>query len=167
MEELHYGGIESLSTSLWKPMLMTCGKIDFTIKVWDYLQFTLVLSKNYIKQVSSVSLHPTGMYSVAAFLDHVEFQMVQLDDLVPLKTFPIRGCNRTSFSESGNLFALAKLGAIDVYCSIMFEKCYSCQGHMGTVSVDYILSLSLYLLSIIFNLMNINAVIILFKYLLL
>lgn len=138
MEELHYGGVESLSTSLWKPMLMTCGKIDFTIKVWDFSVFKLVLSKSYLNQVLCVSLHPTGMYSVAVFLDYVEFQKVQLDDLVPLKTLPIRGCNRTSFSESGHLFALAKNGVIDVYCSIIFEKLFSCRGHMGIVSVDYL-----------------------------
>ncbi|CAI6352733.1 unnamed protein product [Macrosiphum euphorbiae] len=131
--DMHHGVVESLSTSLWKPFLMTCGKLDFTIKVWDYVQCTLLLSKHYPKQVCVVSMHPTGLYSVTAFSDHMEFQMVQMDDLVPLENFPIRNCTAVTFSGSGHKFAVAKPGAIDVYCSILFVKCFSCHGHLGPI----------------------------------
>lgn len=133
--DMHHGTVESLSTSLWKPLLMTCGKLDYTIKVWDYVQCTLLLSKHYPKQVCVVSMHPTGLYSVTAFSDHVEFQMVQMDDLVPLKNFPIRNCTAVTFSESGHKFAVAKPGSIDVYSSLWFIKCFSCQGHLGPVNI--------------------------------
>ncbi|XP_060845459.1 cilia- and flagella-associated protein 57-like [Rhopalosiphum padi] len=131
--DMHHGIVESLSTSLWKPILMTCGKLDYTIKVWDYVQCTLLLSKHYPKPVCIVSLHPTGLYSLAAFLDHLEFQMVQMNDLVPLKIFPFRNCTAVTFSGSGHMFAVAKPGAIDVYCSLMFVKCFSCLGHLGPI----------------------------------
>jgi cilia- and flagella-associated protein 57 len=136
--DMHHGIVESLSTSLWKPILMTCGKLDYTIKVWDYVQCTLLLSKHYPKPVCIVSLHPTGLYSLAAFLDHLEFQMVQMNDLVPLKIFPFRNCTAVTFSGSGHMFAVAKPGAIDVYCSLMFVKCFSCLGHLGPVSIGCI-----------------------------
>ncbi|XP_025200516.1 LOW QUALITY PROTEIN: cilia- and flagella-associated protein 57-like [Melanaphis sacchari] len=131
--DLHHGVVESLSTSLWKPILMTCGKLDYTIKVWDYVQCTLLLSKHYPKPVCIVSMHPTGLYSLAAFSDHLEFQMVQMDDLVPLKIFPVRNCTAVTFSGSGHMFAVAKPGAIEVYCSLMFVKCFSCLGHLGPI----------------------------------
>ncbi|KAE9523980.1 hypothetical protein AGLY_015627 [Aphis glycines] len=131
--DMHHGVVESLSTSLWKPILMTCGKVDYTIKVWDYVQCTLILSKHYPKQVCIVSMHPTGLYSLTAFSDHLAFQMVQMDDLVPLKIFPIRNCTAVTFSGSGHMFAVAKPGAIEVYCSLKFAKCFSCLGHLGTI----------------------------------
>ncbi|CAH1732965.1 unnamed protein product [Aphis gossypii] len=131
--DMHHGIVESLSTSLWKPILMTCGKVDYTIKVWDYVQCTLILSKHYPKQVCIVSMHPTGLYSLTAFSDHLAFQMVQMDDLVPLKIFPIRNCTAVTFSGSGHMFAVAKPGAIEVYCSLKFAKCFSCLGHLGTI----------------------------------
>lgn len=136
--DMHHGIVESLSTSLWKPILMTCGKVDYTIKVWDYVQCTLILSKHYPKQVCIVSMHPTGLYSLTAFSDHLAFQMVQMDDLVPLKIFPIRNCTAVTFSGSGHMFAVAKPGAIEVYCSLKFAKCFSCLGHLGTVNTAYI-----------------------------
>lgn len=120
---------------------MTCGKLDFTIKVWDYVQCTLLLSKHYPKQVCVVSMHPTGLFSVTAFSDHMEFQMVQMDDLVPLENFPIRNCTAVTFSGSGHKFAVAKPGTIDVYCSILFVKCFSCHGHLGPVSITRIYAL--------------------------
>lgn len=86
-------------------------------------------------------MHPTGLYSVVAFSDHVEFLMVHMDDLVPLKYFPIRDCGVTAFSEAGHMFALAKMDAIDVYCSISFEKRVSCHGHMASVRTVYLLTI--------------------------
>lgn len=114
---------------------MTCGQIDSTIKVWNYAECRLLLSKNYLEQVTCVSIHPTGLYSVATFTNHVEYQMVQLNDLVPLKYFPVTGYGLCSFSGSGHMFALGKRGAIDVYCSVVFEKLFSCQDHFQTVSI--------------------------------
>ncbi|VVC30817.1 WD40/YVTN repeat-like-containing domain,WD40-repeat-containing domain [Cinara cedri] len=134
-EEMHYGGVGSMSTCLWKPNIMTCGLIDNTIKVWNYVECKLLFSKHYLEHVSSISIHPNGLYSVATFMDHAEYQMIQLDDLVPLKYFPIAGYNLCSFSDSGHMFALGKKNAIDVYCSIMFEKLFSCQEHFQSVSI--------------------------------
>jgi len=108
---------------------MTCGATDFTIKVWDYAECTLLLSKHYPREVRSVSIHPTGLFSIAAFSDYVEYQMIESDDLVPLKYYTISGCTECAFSRSGHMFALAKLDAIDVYCSVLFEKRFSCLGN--------------------------------------
>lgn len=138
-EHLHHGGVESMSTCLWKPILITCGKIDFTIKVWDYMECKILLSKYYSRHVSSVSMHPSGLYSLAAFSDHVEYQMVMTNDLVPLRRLSFGSCSMSAFSTTGHLFALAKLDAIEVYCSVMFEKRFSCFGNLGAVSIHLFL----------------------------
>lgn len=138
-EELHYGGVGSLSTSLWRPILITGGKIDFTVKLWNYANGTLLLSKHYYHQVLSVSIHPTALYSVVAFADHVEFQIIRVNDLVPLKDFQIRDCNLTVFSGAGHMFALAKpSGEIEVYSTLKFEKCFSCSIRLSPVSNTFI-----------------------------
>lgn len=133
-EDLHHGTISSLSTCKWKPIFMTCGKIDHTIRVWNYLDCSLLLSQQYQEDVFSVSLHPSGLYSVAAFTGKVEFQLVHTEGLKAWREFAVTSCNLTEFSTSGHLFALANQFDVDVYCSVTFEKRFTYKGHSNTVS---------------------------------
>lgn len=134
-EEMHFGGIRSMSICLWKPNLMTCGLIDNTVKVWNYVTCRLLFSKNYTERVTSVSIHPTGLYSVTTFMSHVEYQIVQLNNLIPMNNFQIIGYNLCSFSDSGSMFALGKVSAIDVYNSITFKHIFKCEHNFQIVSI--------------------------------
>ncbi|XP_050439079.1 cilia- and flagella-associated protein 57-like [Adelges cooleyi] len=133
-EELHYGGVASLSTCQWKSIFMTCGKIDGAIKVWDYSDCTLLLTQHYQENVFSVSLHPTGLYSLATFISKVEFQLVQMEGLKEWKKFAIMDCNLTAFSNSGHMFALANHHKVDVFCGVLFEHRFTLRGHSGIIS---------------------------------
>ncbi|KAF0763554.1 cilia- and flagella-associated protein 57 [Aphis craccivora] len=133
-EDLHHGGISSLSTCKWKPIFITCGKIDHTIRVWNYLNCSLLLSQQYQEDVFSVSLHPSGLYSVAAFTGKVEFQLVHTNGLKAWREFAVTSCNLTEFSTSGHMFALANLFDVDVYCSVKFEKRFTFKGHSNTIT---------------------------------
>ncbi|XP_050424212.1 cilia- and flagella-associated protein 57-like [Adelges cooleyi] len=133
-EDLHHGGIADLSTCKWKPIFMTCGKIDHTIRVWNYLNCSLILSQHYQEDIFSISLHPTGLYSIAAFTGKVEFQLVHMDGLKRWREFVVTSCNLTEFSTSGHMFALANQFDVDVYCSVTFEKRFTYKGHSNTIS---------------------------------
>lgn len=135
-EDLHHGGVSSLSTCKWKPIFMTCGRIDHTIRVWNYLNCSLLLSQQYQEDVFSVSLHPSGLYSVAAFTGKVEFQLVHTEGLKPWREFAVTSCNLTEFSASGHMFALANRFDVDVYCSVRFEKMFTYKGHSNTVGTN-------------------------------
>lgn len=134
-EDLHHGGVSSLSTCKWKPIFITCGEIDHTIRVWNYSDRSLLLSQQYQEDVFSVSLHPSGLYSVAAFTGKVEFQLVHTDGLKAWREFAVTSCNLTEFSTSGHMFALANQYDVDVYCSVTFEKVFMYRGHSNTVGV--------------------------------
>eukprot|EP00102_Acyrthosiphon_pisum_P002329 XP_001943650.2 PREDICTED: cilia- and flagella-associated protein 57-like [Acyrthosiphon pisum] len=133
-EDLHHGGISSLSTCKWKPIFITCGKVDHTIRVWNYLNCSLLLSQQYQEDVFSVSLHPSGLYSVAAFTGKVEFQLVHTEGLKSWREFAVTSCNLTEFSMSGHMFALANQFDVDVYCSVKFEKRFTYKGHSNTIT---------------------------------
>ncbi|XP_050525213.1 cilia- and flagella-associated protein 57-like isoform X2 [Daktulosphaira vitifoliae] len=133
-EDLHHGGIASLSTCIWKPIFITCGKTDHTIRIWNYLNYSLILCQQYQEDIFSVSLHPSGLYSIAAFTGKVEFQLVYTEGLKRWREFSITSCNLTEFSMSGHMFALANQFDVDVYCSVTFEKRFTFKAHSQKIT---------------------------------
>lgn len=59
-QSLHHGPIIGLAMCVWKPIFMTCGQIDRTVRVWNYDTESLEMVKQYEEDVFSVALHPTG-----------------------------------------------------------------------------------------------------------
>ncbi|XP_025202982.1 cilia- and flagella-associated protein 57-like [Melanaphis sacchari] len=134
-ETLHRGGVFGLSVSDWKPIFMTCGKVDRTVKLWDYMRRTLLLSQCYDEDVHDVSLHPTGSYAVVAFQDRVVFNVIYDSvALKPRREFPADNCHLVRFSLSGHMFAVINNLVIDVYCSITFDKRFTLSGHKNKIT---------------------------------
>jgi cilia- and flagella-associated protein 57 len=123
-----------LSVSDWKPIFMTCGKVDRTVKLWDYMRRTLLLSQHYDEDVHDVALHPTGSYAVVAFQDRVVFNVIYDSvALKPRREFPAANCYLVRFSLSGHMFAVINDLVVDVYCSITFDKRFTLTGHKNKV----------------------------------
>lgn len=59
-QALHHGPITDLSVCLWKPIFMTCGQYDNSVRIWNYVTMNLVLNQTFIETVTCISLHPTG-----------------------------------------------------------------------------------------------------------
>jgi HPt (histidine-containing phosphotransfer) domain-containing protein len=59
-EELHHGPVAGLSMCAWKPLFMTCGQLDKTVRVWNYESMTQELVKQYQQELFSATIHPTG-----------------------------------------------------------------------------------------------------------
>jgi len=124
-ETLHHGGVSGMSASSWKPVFMTCGKWDRTVKLWNYENRSLLLSVDYPEDVADVSLHPTGLYAIVATAGRVAFCVVYADALRPARTFELAGCRLARFSNAGHAFAVAVDGGnVLAYSSITFQTLF-------------------------------------------
>ncbi|PSN49348.1 hypothetical protein C0J52_04287 [Blattella germanica] len=123
-QQLHHGPIVGLSVCTWKPLFMTCGLIDCTVRVWNYEEDKLELIKQCQDEIHSVAIHPT---------DKLRFMLILLDDIQPWREFSIRACNNVSFSSSGHMFAAVNGNIIQIYSSVSFESILNLRGHNGKV----------------------------------
>ncbi|XP_022907952.2 cilia- and flagella-associated protein 57 [Onthophagus taurus] len=131
---LHHGGIGSIAVCKWKPIFMTSGTWDRTIRIWNFESETLELVKTYLEEIHGLALHPTGLYAVVGFSDKLRFLTILLDDLEMTREFSVRNCKLVSFSNLGHIFAAANGNIIQVYSSVSFEHMFNLKGHNGRVT---------------------------------
>ncbi|KAG7203025.1 hypothetical protein KM043_010150 [Ampulex compressa] len=130
---LHYGTINDLSVCAWKPVFMTCGDIDHSVRLWDFETESLILMKQYTEDICSVALHPTGLFCLIGFSDKLRFMSILIDDLLPMQEFAIRNCRTIMFSHGGHLFAAVNGNIVHVYTTIGFYNHFILKGHTGKV----------------------------------
>ncbi|XP_047106932.1 cilia- and flagella-associated protein 57-like [Schistocerca piceifrons] len=132
-ESLHHGEINGLSTCRWKPIFITCGKADRTVRIWNYEEQKLTISVQYQEDVYCVALHPTGLYATIGFSHKIRYVKVLIDDLESMRAFPIRSCVECAFSCNGHLFAAVNGNIIQIYSCITFQNVYTLKGHNGKI----------------------------------
>nr|CAD7403161.1 unnamed protein product [Timema cristinae] len=132
-EYLHHGPVIGLATCAWKPIFLTCGQVDRTVRVWNYEEGTQELVKQYQEDLYCVALHPTGLFTVIGFSDKLRFMILLIDDIHPVREFPVRSCQECVFSTSGHLFAAVNGNVIQMYSSVSFQNIYNLKGHNGKV----------------------------------
>lgn len=130
---LHHGPIGGLDVCSWKPIFMTSGLYDRTVRVWNYETEVLEVCKAYLEDINSLSLHPTGLFAIIGFSDKLRFVTILIDDFNTMKEFPVRNCNECRFSKLGHIFAAVNGNIIQVYSSITFEHLFNLKGHNGRV----------------------------------
>lgn len=59
-QALHHGYINAVSVCAWKPIFLTSGQDDKTVRLWNYESQELELVKYYQEDIFSLCLHPTG-----------------------------------------------------------------------------------------------------------
>nr|XP_023027258.1 cilia- and flagella-associated protein 57-like [Leptinotarsa decemlineata] len=130
---MHLGPIGSLAICRWKPIVLTSGYRDRSIKIWNYETDEVELVQNFEDDIYAVSLHPTGLYAVVGFSDKLRFMTIMIDDIITTKEFGIRNCEMTSFSNMGHMFAASNGNIIQVFSTINFEQMYILKGHNGKI----------------------------------
>ncbi|KAH1024919.1 hypothetical protein HUJ05_009751 [Dendroctonus ponderosae] len=130
---LHLGPIGSMSICKWKPICMTSGAKDRSLKIWNYETCDIELVQNFEDDIHSVALHPTGLYCVIGFSDKLRYMTIMIDDIITTKEFSIRGCKLSCFSRMGHFFASTNGNIIQVYSSVSFELMYVLKGHNGKI----------------------------------
>ncbi|XP_073957164.1 cilia- and flagella-associated protein 57-like isoform X1 [Choristoneura fumiferana] len=131
---MHFGRINSLSMCAWKPIFMTSGEQDKSIRIWNYMTDDIEMIKLYQEEIQCVSLHPTGLFAIVGFSDKLRFMVVLIDDFEVMREFPIRNCKRAKFSTNGHLFAAVNGQVIQVFSSVSFVNMFNLKGHNGIVS---------------------------------
>lgn len=131
---LHHGPIGGMAVCAWKPIFVTSGAYDKTLRVWNFETESLELYKKYLEDIHGLSLHPTGLFIIVGFSDKLRFLTILMDDFATTREFPVRNCKLCSFSNLGHLFAAANGNVIQVYSSISFEHLFNLKGHNGRVS---------------------------------
>lgn len=132
---LHYGRIGCISMCVWKPLFITSGRDDRSLRIWNYEEETLELYKEFQEDIYGISIHPTGLFVVVGFSDKLRFLTVTIDDFVKTREFHIRSCKLCSFSRLGHLFAATNGNVIQVYSTVSFEQLFVLKGHSGVVGI--------------------------------
>ncbi|XP_071455060.1 cilia- and flagella-associated protein 57 [Hetaerina americana] len=128
-ENLHHGPVSGLAVCMLKPIFVTCGAFDKTVRLWNYETATLELLKYFEDDLFCIDLHPTGLHVVIGFSDKLRFMNVLIDDLKEVREISIRKCNECAFSSSGHLFAATYSSNINIYSTLTFDLLYSFKGH--------------------------------------
>lgn len=134
--KLHHGPIGGMAVCAWKPIFITSGAYDRTLRIWNFENETVELYKKYLEDILGLDLHPTGLFAIVGFSDKLRFLTILMDDFSTTREFPVRNCKLCSFSKLGHLFAAANGNVIQVYSSISFEHMFNLKGHNGRVSID-------------------------------
>lgn len=132
-EPLHHGPISDLSMCAWKPVFMTCGELDRSVRLWDLETESLVMLKQYAEDICSIALHPMGLFCLIGFNDKLRFMSILIDDLLPMHEFAIRCCRVARFSHGGHQFAAVNGNIVHVYTTIDFHNPFILKGHTGKV----------------------------------
>jgi WD40 repeat protein len=59
-ERVHKGPVVDLSVCVWRPVFVTCGAADYTVRFWNYNSGKQELVKVFDTPPISVSIHPLG-----------------------------------------------------------------------------------------------------------
>ncbi|KAH0785724.1 cilia- and flagella-associated protein [Histomonas meleagridis] len=128
----HDGAILSCSTCCRKPLVATCGT-DKTVRIWNYLDNSLEIVKEFTETVYCVSLHPDGFTILIGFGDKLRLCSIFYDDIRPFREFPIRGCRCAKFSNGGHLFAAVNATKIQIYSTTTFQLINTLHRHSSNV----------------------------------
>lgn len=132
---LHRGPVKYMAVCSWKPLLMTAGLEDRTVRIWNYETLELVMSKKYEENLYAVAMHPMGLYALVAFNSKLKFMIIMIDDLRETTKFDVRCCDVCQFSMNGHLFAVVNANVIQLYSVINYKNVMDLKGHNGLVSL--------------------------------
>jgi WD40 repeat protein len=129
-----WGGatITGLDVCCRKPIVATCG-LDRTVRVWDYMEKGCDLCKRFPEEAFSVSLHPSGLHILVGFADKLRLMNVLMDDIRPIKEFPVKACRECQFSNGGQYFAAVNGNTIVLYNTYTCETIGTLRGHNSKV----------------------------------
>ena len=129
----HNGEILSCSTCCRRPLVATCGS-DKTVRIWNYLDRSLEIVKEFTESSYCVSFHPDGLSILIGFGDKLRLCGVYYDDIRPFREFSIRGCRFCRFSNGGAQFAAVEGAKIKTFSSLTYNQNTICNRHTGTVN---------------------------------
>jgi WD40 repeat protein/chromosome segregation ATPase len=132
VEGFHCGPVTGLDVCVRKPLVVTCGA-DRTVRVWNYLEKTIELSKTFPDTPLTVTIHPSGLYIVVGFSDKLRVMSLLLDDIRVIKELPIKNCSECQFSHGGHAFAAVLGSVVLIYNFYTCECTHTIRDHNGAI----------------------------------
>ncbi|EQC42234.1 hypothetical protein SDRG_01070 [Saprolegnia diclina VS20] len=131
-----YLHVTGMDICVRKPTIVTCG-LDKTVRVWNYIDRTCEVYKQFTEEAHSVSMHPSGLHILVGFADKLRLMNVLMDDIRPFKEFTIKACRECQFSTGGHLFAAVNGNTIQVFSMNTCDLIANLRGHNGKVRSLY------------------------------
>jgi WD40 repeat protein len=80
ISQFHSDSIEGMDIAVNKPYIISCSK-DKSLKVWDYKNRCLALSKTFEEEMYSVAYHPSGMHCIVSFEEKIIPMNIYYDEI--------------------------------------------------------------------------------------
>ncbi|CAG9461063.1 unnamed protein product [Pedinophyceae sp. YPF-701] len=129
----HHGAITGLDTCIRKPLVASCSA-DRTVRIWNHVDRTCELSRQFVEEPFSVAIHPSGYLLLVGFADKLRLMTVLMDDLRVIKEIAIKSCRECQFSSGGQYFAAVNGSTVHIYSTYTGENLGNLRGHNGKVA---------------------------------
>jgi WD40 repeat protein len=127
------GIVTGLDVCVRKPLAVTCC-LDRTIRLWNYAEQKLELTRSVSEEPWSVAFHPSGLHIVVGFSDKLRLMNLLMDDIRMYRELPVKLCREVQFSHGGQYFAAAnQSNVVLVFNFYTCEKLADLRGHSGKV----------------------------------
>ncbi|MDB9925025.1 hypothetical protein OAD67_02060 [bacterium] len=129
----HEKSVTGVDTCVKKPLVATCST-DKTVRIYNYLDMTSEVEKEFTEEALSISFHPSGLHVLVGFADKLRLCNLLVDDIRTYKEFPVKNCRESRFSNGGHLFAAVNGSVVQVYDTYSTENVGNFRGHGGSVT---------------------------------
>lgn len=116
ISSFHYDSIEGMDICTSKPYVITVGK-DKTLRLWNYLDRTMMQSKYYDEEMFSVAYHPSGMHALLSFAEKIRPINIYYDEISYMTQTGIQAkkAKDIKFSKGGQFFSFDSQLKIEVW----------------------------------------------------
>lgn len=141
----HSGSIDAIDIAIQRPIIVTCSKVDSTIRLWNYYTHQCVLAREYYvledmaireaaRPLKSVAMHPSGYYLAASFIDKIRLYHILHDELRHYRSLEVKGCNLMRFNAGGNLLFVVDQKNVLIYNAYTLVKLHQIRGTSESVT---------------------------------
>lgn len=90
---LHAGRVANIAICRWKPLVMSIGKDEGYVRVWNYKTKQLIVEQAFSEEkLYGCAFHPTGWYCLIGFKHQLKLCMLTVDELKSLRLFRVKMC---------------------------------------------------------------------------
>lgn len=129
----HLGSVSSMDICRGRAIMLSVSASDKSMKVWNLASNSCEISKDFLDNPLSVSMHPSGWIACVGFSDKLRLMHILNCDLRTVKEFTLKACRVVEFSKGGHFFASAVGATVYVHHTFTHECIAVLRGHCGKV----------------------------------
>lgn len=116
ISSFHHDSIEGMDICISKPYVVTVSK-DKSLRLWNYLDRTMMQCKYYDEEMYSIAYHPSGMHALVSFAEKIRPLNIYYDDITFMTQTGIQAkkAKDVKFSSGGQFFAFDSQLKIEIW----------------------------------------------------